>query len=386
MNRHERRRKEREEIKSGSKKKNRSFAIILATILFFGLTTVFALALTLDEEGNFRLPQQLLRLSFLAGVDTLASPENPPCAKYIEPPAEARLETTLSIDLTENGVPADLEWLIVPADQLSVLADGNIKPSENLTVGDTVQMASGRIGTITSTETKLHTPKPVAIDQNDNGLRRVLAKSKRWTETIMNLYTTDEIIGTTPEHPFYVQGNWIEAKDLQAGDKIQTQDGSVVKVLRTEEVNDPQYVYSLLVEDSHNFYVGSGGLLAHNCTDELGRPLFRGGTPNKLANGLHLQARDGISNASGVSDVAWADEANRIVAPGQGISLFNDPITAARGKESYQISSLPDGLEIIQRGQPGHYEIAPSFEMHFDDYRSLLNQVEVTSIFIPRKP
>ena len=41
------------------------------------------------------------------------------------------------------------------------------------------------------------------------------------------------------------------------------------KVERTEIRHDPQLVYSLLVEGTHNYYVGTEGLLVHNCTPTI---------------------------------------------------------------------------------------------------------------------
>ena len=198
---------------------------------------------------------------------SIANP-SPPCVEYIIPPEEPRLETVLSVDLTqEDGIPAFLEFLIVPANQTAFLDDGGIKFSKELQPGDRIQMESGRIGLIQSVETELYTPEPIVVNEKGQSLRRVLAKSKRWTDTILNLHTSTEVIETTPEHPFYVNGKWIEAKNLTPGDEIRSKDGNTIRVVKTEEVNAPQYVYNLLVEGVHNFYVGNQGLLAHNCTD-----------------------------------------------------------------------------------------------------------------------
>lgn len=96
---------------------------------------------------------------FTLFTKNLVDPDNPSCAKYIIPPEAPRMETTLSIDLTADGVPADLEWLIIPNTYPAFLSGGVFKFSRDLSKGDQVYMASGRIGTITATATKLHAQK-----------------------------------------------------------------------------------------------------------------------------------------------------------------------------------------------------------------------------------
>jgi hypothetical protein len=127
-------------------------------------------------------------------------------------------------------------------------------------------MADDKTGTVITVEQQQYIPQPVKRDANGNVLSRVLGKSERWTETMLYLYTADDAIKTTPEHPFFVDGQWIEAQYLRPGQRIRTQSVKTVAVERTETRHDPQMVYSLLIEGTHNFYVGKEGLLAHNCT------------------------------------------------------------------------------------------------------------------------
>jgi len=75
-----------------------------------------------------------------------------------------------------------------------------------------------------------------------------------------------EQLRVTPEHPFYLNGEWVEAKDLKIGDKLKTIDGktAVIRNIRKVETNEPITVYNL--EDDyylHN-YVVSKGLVVHN--------------------------------------------------------------------------------------------------------------------------
>ncbi len=70
------------------------------------------------------------------------------------------------------------------------------------------------------------------------------------------------IIKTTSVHPFYSDGNWIEAGDLSIGDKILHVDG-LEHTVKTIELNDePVTVYNFEVDGTHNYF--AEGYLVHN--------------------------------------------------------------------------------------------------------------------------
>lgn len=84
----------------------------------------------------------------------------------------------------------------------------------------------------------------------------------------------------TNAHPFYVyrarsnllgkddkEGAWIHSDKLQAGDEVLRPDGTWVKVLAVNRVKDEAAVYNFKVEQNHNYFVGSNGVLVHNETE-----------------------------------------------------------------------------------------------------------------------
>ncbi len=78
----------------------------------------------------------------------------------------------------------------------------------------------------------------------------------------------DELIETTPEHPFYVLGEWVDAEDLEVGMPLSTYEGidlihsgTVTSIKRIEET---QTMYNLTVDTAHTFFVGEGEWLVHN--------------------------------------------------------------------------------------------------------------------------
>jgi hypothetical protein len=199
---------------------------------------------------------------------TFANPNNPNCpysSSVIAAPTERQMETAVSFELSNNEQTQFVD-LLLPATRSVILTTGRILPMSELNISDAVYMSGGRIGIVQSVEQREYIPQPAQTDENGNVYQRVIGTSRRHVEEILYLYTDDDLIKTPPEHPFYVDGVWVEAQDLQPGDGILARSGETVTVVRTEIRHDPQMVYNLLVEGSHNFYVGSQGLLAHNCT------------------------------------------------------------------------------------------------------------------------
>lgn len=83
---------------------------------------------------------------------------------------------------------------------------------------------------------------------------------------IIELTIDGETIYTTPEHPFYTdEGEWKNAEDIYAGEKIRSSDGSYGTVTSTHVVRDAnQPMYNLTVDEAHTFFVGEGEWLVHN--------------------------------------------------------------------------------------------------------------------------
>ncbi|MEO1254732.1 MAG: Hint domain-containing protein, partial [Bacteroidota bacterium] len=73
-----------------------------------------------------------------------------------------------------------------------------------------------------------------------------------------------EEIETTPWHLFLTDEGWVEAINLQPNDVIVSLDGfGLVDAVVVENTNDT--MYDLTVEDVHNFAVGEGDWVVHNC-------------------------------------------------------------------------------------------------------------------------
>ena len=72
----------------------------------------------------------------------------------------------------------------------------------------------------------------------------------------------NDSIKTTTNHPFYVDGEWVDAGDLKIGDKILHVDGSEHEITSMEINTDKQTVYNFEVPGNHNYF--AEGYLVHN--------------------------------------------------------------------------------------------------------------------------
>jgi hypothetical protein len=72
---------------------------------------------------------------------------------------------------------------------------------------------------------------------------------------------------------------------------------------------------------------------------------------------------------------------NGKVQPIRGVSLELDRADAAKHGVPHRVKSIPDELEIVQRGKrPGHHEIRPKVEMPVKRFEELLKQVVLEPI------
>ena len=100
------------------------------------------------------------------------------------------------------------------------------------------------------------------------------------TEEITHVTISDgegvqEVIDSTPQHPFYVEGKgWVEASALHAGMTIWFANGTkgTVEDISNEGLEEPVTVYNFEVADFHTYFVGECGVLVHNTCSDVPNP------------------------------------------------------------------------------------------------------------------
>ncbi|WP_237179352.1 polymorphic toxin-type HINT domain-containing protein [Paenibacillus sp. MMS18-CY102] len=82
-------------------------------------------------------------------------------------------------------------------------------------------------------------------------------------DDIIKLHVGEQIIETTNNHPFWVEGKgWVFADELEAGDKLQKADGSNLTIDKVEfiKLDEKVTVYNFTVADFHTYYVTDIGI------------------------------------------------------------------------------------------------------------------------------
>ena len=109
--------------------------------------------------------------------------------------------------------------------------------------------------------------------KKENILKSVQALYLHTADLLVKIKTKKDIIFTTPEHPFYVNGQYILAGFLNTNMKLTDFEGKEVEILEIEIIKyqKEEKVYNFSVEETRNYYVGGEGLLNHNLDDCIGR-------------------------------------------------------------------------------------------------------------------
>ena len=78
------------------------------------------------------------------------------------------------------------------------------------------------------------------------------------TGQILHVHVRGQVIRTTPEHPFWVNGRgWLPAGCLCVGDLLYSHDGNWLPVEDLYNGGESETVYNLRVADHHTYFVGS---------------------------------------------------------------------------------------------------------------------------------
>ncbi len=127
-----------------------------------------------------------------------------------------------------------------------VLGDGSTAQIQDIVPGDTVMSYD--------TESDSFSPRTVT---------RVFENT---SPSLIKVVTESGEIYCTPEHPFYIEGNWIAARDLKKGHIALNVDGGETEILESVciALDEPVKVYNIEVSDYHTFFAGDAGILVHN--------------------------------------------------------------------------------------------------------------------------
>ncbi len=97
----------------------------------------------------------------------------------------------------------------------------------------------------------------------------VVTENQEILELTVDADGTNETLKPTLKHAFWVNGEWVQAKDLKEGDIIATNGASKARVAAVKQTGEKTTVYNLEVKDLHTYYVGKTGLFSHNACERV---------------------------------------------------------------------------------------------------------------------
>ncbi|MET7877750.1 polymorphic toxin-type HINT domain-containing protein [Micromonospora profundi] len=142
---------------------------------------------------------------------------------------------------------------------LVLMADGSRRPIESVKTGDKVVARDPQSG-----KTSIRTVVATHINLD-----------VYLTDLTLKVPDADAVpLQTTQHHPFWSADRraWVDAGNLQVGERLGTSNGDVVKVAALRSYASTAVRYNLTVQSIHTYFVlaGQTPVLVHNCGDEIG--------------------------------------------------------------------------------------------------------------------
>ncbi len=151
--------------------------------------------------------------------------------------------------LLDDGGEASTCWLILEQESCFVagtlisMADGSLKSIEDIQVGDSVKSYDESSGSMVDSVVG-HVFVHDAVEMGDYYL------------------VINNRLRVTPDHPLFVNGDWVDADSVVVGDSLLDVSGESIEVLSVDRVFEPVVTYNLEVEGTHTYF--ADGVLVHN--------------------------------------------------------------------------------------------------------------------------
>ena len=158
--------------------------------------------------------------------------------------------------------------------------------------------------------------------QKKNVRNKVKRLFKRVVKRLAVVGIGSSMFLATPEHPFFANGNYTPANELQIGDSILDCHGHHDVVTSLSFKDTLAEVYNFEVENAHNYYVGEHGYLVHNKCRLLDIENIIDGVDKSLIESHFKPFSDNLM-ATGASKESRADFTEAIMDLGDDTKITN---------------------------------------------------------------
>ncbi|WP_406204350.1 polymorphic toxin-type HINT domain-containing protein [Kitasatospora sp. NBC_01560] len=184
-----------------------------------------------------------------------------------------------------------------PAGTQVLMADGTVKPIEQVVDGDVVMATDPQTG-----ETAPETVTTTITTPDDKDF------------TDLTLAGESTVITSTHHHPYWseTRKQWVDAGELTVGEELRKPDGSTSVVRSVRNYLDAVVTHNLTVDRVHTYYVVAGAtpLLVHNC------------------NGANVHLSE--VGADGRAGVAYAEVSPQVLADAKARTIGSEPSQGKR--------------------------------------------------------
>lgn len=97
-----------------------------------------------------------------------------------------------------------------------------------------------------------------------SGWEKVAKTFRRTASRLVRLVTGKDTLWSTPEHPYLTDNGWKMASAIQPGRKLRLAGGLFAAALSTASFDTTVAVYNFEVARTHNYCIGSEGIVVHN--------------------------------------------------------------------------------------------------------------------------
>ncbi len=206
-----------------------------------------------------------------------------PAAQQPQPAMQAIQRVGVHFTFPEQFGAAKVEYSF-PVGRIIVLEGGFVTPVEKLAVGSRFVMQDGEIATVTAVKPPVWYEPPT--DQPIQGRftgRRVIGRSERVGNEVIDLTFCGQKVTASPDHLFYSVSRraYLPAKQLQVGELLATDKGGTATI---DSISAPRFglvkLYNIEVEELHNYFIGASGsaVRVHN------------GVPGAAGSGIPMPA------------------------------------------------------------------------------------------------
>ncbi|WP_249755830.1 polymorphic toxin-type HINT domain-containing protein [Microvenator marinus] len=211
-----------------------------------------------------------------------------------------------------------------------LMCDGSVKSIDEVEIGDSVLARSKLTGEIACRE---------VMNLSEPAERSIILV------TLESMDGTSEVIATTENHPFFVEGlGWTRVDDLVPGDLVPSATNGLLTVSALEWTDRMEIVYNFGVDEFHTYFVGEVGAWVHNCfyNSIKDAPAY----PKDFVKGKLTKHN--------VKDKELLNDVLRKEAPGEWNKVYLDGKSGAESVSVHYFQHAKTGKVFNVKVKPGH--------------------------------